>query len=622
MRLPPASPFAESARGRRAGTRWRKMDFATVSIGQDEQIVSVGGGVPRRFPGFAVDFVEGCREFKSIGEHMAVHGERHGWESLQIEALRSWMPELIESGLLVSAEDLHGRCAGSGGNAPAAAPSISAIGFPTGGERVDLVERALGSFANNARTHGRAVEFLVADSSSSPGERAAFRDRLGALARERKVPVRYAGEDEKRVLAGALARTGIDPEIIEFALFDPLAMGFACGANRNALLLREAGRMFCSIDDDVICELAAPPAAASGLKLFSQSDPFWRAVYQDHDEVIGQATFVDRDFLAAHEELLGRELPAICGDLTVADLDLDQVKDELLRRIWARPVRVRATFSGHLGDPGIPTSIYYLYYGGENRRRLTSSPERYRAALGSRNLLAVAPRCAIGDASLSPGMAMGLDHRELLPPFFPVLHAEDFVFGATLWQCASGALLGHVPLAIRHEPRPGKSILQPADLNANRRAVIFEFAHLLRRVILHFARGESASTAERMQLLGRHLRELAAQPSKDFTEFIRAHVMEHESAKLDRLEEERAESTDIPEFWHRDVAAYVAHVRESLTAPDFDIPFDLKGARSDEENRALMQRLFARFGALLEGWPEMVRAAREMRERGEWMKAL
>ena len=37
--------------------------------------------------------------------------------------------------------------------------------------------------------------------------------------------------------------------------------------------------------------------------------------------------------------------------------------------------RVRATFTGHIGDPGIPTSAYNLYYEGENFERLTSSEE-------------------------------------------------------------------------------------------------------------------------------------------------------------------------------------------------------------------------------------------------------
>ena len=594
------------------------MDFTAHSVGAEEQIVTVHGGVPQRFPGFAADFAHGCGEFRPLDEHLATHGDKHAWGSLEADALRSWLPRLIEAGVLVSAEDVHRRCCeGAPAQAP---PPIGAIGFPTGGDRVDLVARALASFAGNARANGRSVNFLVADSSTEPAQRAAFRAGLRALGGDQRVL--YGGEEEKRRFAHGLVRAGLAPDVVEFALFDPLGLGFACGANRNALLLHEAGRMFCSVDDDVICDIAAAPPSASALKLFSQSDPFTRSVYASGADALAAANFAPHDFLGAHEAMLGRDLASLCAGLGVDDLDVTQAKDDLLKRLWSRPTRVRATFTGHLGDPGIPTSVYYLYYDGENRRRLTATERHYRAALASRHLRAHAPQRAVGDASLSPGMAMGLDHRELLPPFFPVLHAEDYVFGATLWQGASDSVLGHLPLAVRHEPRPGKTILQPAQLGSTRCPAIFEFAHLLRRIILHFGRAESAPTATRLRFLGRHLADIAAQPHRDFVEFLRSHVIEHESAKCDRLEEDLEEAADIPEFWHRDVRAYLAHVRDALTAPDFDIPLDLKGARSDDEIRALMQELIAQFGALLGAWPDLVEAARAENGRGEWMEEL
>ena len=71
------------------------------------------------------------------------------------------------------------------------------------------------------------------------------------------------------------------------------------------------------------------------------------------------------------------------------------------------------------------------------------------------------------------------------------------------------------------------------------------------------------------------------------------------------------------EYWRDDVQAYLQHVREALTYEDFDIPFDLKSRGTPEENRRLMQRMVSEFGGLLQEWPAMVEAARELRDAGK-----
>lgn len=577
------------------------------------------GETPRVFPGFVVDFVNSCEEFRSIAAHVACYAEKHAWGALEADSLQSWLPELTRSRLLISTADLLAACAAHAAPAP---PPIQTIGFPTGGDRSDLVARALGSFAENARIHGRRVDFLVADSSADPRHRAAFREASREQAKSHGVRVRYAGDEEKRRLAAKLIRRGIAPDVIEFALFDPLGIGFACGANRNALLLHEAGRMFCSVDDDVICKLASAPPTAARLKLFSSCDPFTRWLFADREAAIQHAGSVDADFLASHETLLGRGLAELCAGVDPRSLDASQIGDDFLRRAWTGGGLVRASFSGHLGDPGIPTSTYYLFYEGENRRRFTADEAGYRAALAARSVFALAPCTAIGDASTSPGMAMGLDHRELLPPFFPVLHAEDFTYGATLWQTVPGAFLGHAPLAVRHEPRPGKTILQPSDLGPERRAVVFEFSHLIRRIILRHHRHETAAPADRMRHLGRHLVTLGTQSAADFADYLATQVLEMESEKLCDLEEMLRENSAAPEWWRADLDRYLLHVRSALMHDDFDIPFDLKCRGKAEDVRGLIRALLSRYGALLEAWPDLVAAATEIDAAIEWMPAV
>ena len=602
------APGATSARS------WRKTDFLAVSAGEELHIVCARDGTPFTAPSFAVDFVFGCRKFLPLEEHLAEHAGKHGWGRLQLEALHSWLPRMMEAGLLISSQQVHERCAAMKG-ADERPAHIAAVGFPTGGDRTALLGRALESFAANFREHGRTADLLISDGSREASHRAAFR----ALAHSIEGRVLYAGEEEKRRHLAALARrSGCDPAALEFALFDPLGTGFSCGANRNAILLHCAGQLCGSVDDDMVCRLTAPPASAARLSLFSTCDPFTRHLFADRESAFAAASFVAQDFLAAHEAMLGRELGALFHDtMDETALDLENAGDELLRRLESGPARIRTTFAGHVGDPGIPTSIYYLDFAAENRARLPHSEAEYRALFATRSVLAHAANVAVGDASVSPGMAMGLDARELLPPFFPVLHAEDYVFGATVWQCCPHALAGHLPCAIVHDPVPGKPILQPTDLGAERRLVVPEFAHLIRRIILLHSLPDTADTTARMSALGRHLAQFGAMPARDFAHCLREIVLGHESEKIEWLTGQLREDEGASAHWRRDVQAYLDHTREAVADHDFDIPFDLKTGRSPEENRAFMQRLFAEFGRLLEQWPAIFAAAREMNARGE-----
>jgi hypothetical protein len=590
---------------------WRRAFFHAMTSGDEIAVAYRRGQSPVQVPSFVIDFVLGCEKFRPLEIHIAKHVDKHGWCELQTASLRSWLPQLTGAGLLVSSVQLHAACRKSAGPSPPP-QAIEAIGFPTGGDRVEIMRRALDSFRENLQTYGRRAELLIADSSRNSAQRAAFR----ALAREYSGGVLYAGEEEKRRFAADLARHGDIPlEAIEFMLFDPLDTGFTCGANRNAVLLHGAGRMICSVDDDVVCRLAAPPQSRAEFALYATSDPFYRCVFADRPATLAAAQYVETDFLAMHEAMLGHSLGSLLPD-DPTSIDFQRANDEILRRLEESTPRVRTTFTGHFGDPGIPTSTYYLYFDEENLERLTASEAHYRSAFASRNVFTLAAQPSAGDASVSPGMAMGLDHREVLPPFYPVLHAEDFVYGAALWRCRPDAVLGQLPCAILHDPPSGKPIVQPSDLTSGNRAVIFEFAHLMRRLILTHQLAPRASAAERMQALGRGLAEIGRIPHDDFRDFLRVQTLEHESERLGYLERRLRENPDAPEFWRDDVQALIDHSREALAYDDFDIPFDLKAARSPEENRRLMQVLIARFGESLQAWSAMVTAARELREEG------
>lgn len=595
---------------------WRHTPFSSYVAGEDLHSVYVRGRTPVLVPSYVVDFVSRCTQFRPLAEHIAKHAESHAWGSLEIDALRSWMRKVKEAGMFISRGELHARAVAI--HDPQASPAkITAIGFPTAGDHVELVTRALTSFVENVRAHGRTADFIIADSSPHPAQRGRLRAQTGELSRDLDLPVRYLGEPEKRRMAAELVRrSGCRPEAVEFGLFDPHGAGFACGGNRNALLLHEAGGVLSTVDDDAICELGSGPATESRLALFSNGDPYERCVFDDREGAIEAVTFKARDYLAEHEKLLGRDLGDLMQQTRVEEVDVARAGLGLLRLVEFGAARVRTTFTGYAGDPDSPASSSYFFHKGLHRERPARQKEGYRAGLAERSVSARVPVPSLGDDSVSSGLAVGLDHRELLPPFFPVLRAEDIVFNAAAWKCCVGFVSGHLPFSVRRDSSADPTTLLPGELNRERRTATFEFAQIVRAVMAGYQPAPHFDTVTRMRKLGRYFSEFAARPAADFREALQQVVLGHESRKIIALEESLRTETDAPDFWRRDIQDFVDYSREALEHEDFDIPYELKARRTIEENRELMQKLIRGYGLLLEDWPAIVSAARDLRREG------
>jgi len=588
----------------------RRADLTAVAAGAGWQAVAARGAAETGlWPSFAVDFLLGCHEFKPLSEHLYAYARHHSLGSDQVREISHWAGEMAGAGLLAGLGALVRRCveAGSGAWEPA---RINAIAIPTAGSE-DRLRRVITSFARNARRHGRTLEIAVSANGPAGGV-GATAALVAGLARTESVKIDLLDDAVRERYGARLARAaGVDPAIAAFALSDPFGAGFACGANRNALLLRHAGRPYLSLDDDVVCEMAAAPEPVEqgGLLVFSSRDAFERWFYPGYEKAFEKPRTTDCDYAALHERMLGRSVSSFLA--RESNLEFIGASDSLFRRIGETDGRIVATFTGHYGHPGVPTSCYYLSYRGQTLARLTGQGEaQYRAFLASGGVCALVPRMAIADASLSPGMAIGIDARSLIPPFPPVMHAEDFVWGAVVWGCCGAGFAGHLPVALRHDPGIGRGIIAP-PLAGGRPVALWEFAHLLRGLVTGWRppAGET-ETASRMDSLGRWLCEIAGPPEAEFHETLRSFVLQHESEKIGYLEDCLAEESDAPGYWRRDVEDYIEQTRLALLAPDFDIPFDMRERWSAPDARLLMQRLILEYGRLLCAWPGLVEAAR------------
>lgn len=606
---------------------WRRAPIRTWPLGTNLTAVQVvTSQTVHVLPVTTAEWLQGCTDWTSLEEHLERYRYRHATDTRDWEAFIQTVPALCESQLLVSGHDLLRWCR-SEVPPQSTRATISAVGFPTGGpDGLKLAPRAVRSFAENLRDHGREADLIVCDSSLDPALRERQRTQLRTLAQQLGRPIRYFGTEEKQRFAEHLVRLGAcSPEVAEFALGDPFETGFAPGANRNVLLLVQAGSMFCSVDHDVLCRVTrAPEPGSASLSLFSDCDPFARWTFVDRAAADKVTLWETPDHLALHESMLGCETGRLLPAEIDESIDFHNAADSILERLPYGTTRVRATFCGHSGEPGVPGAAYYLAYRGVNRERLTASETHYRESLSSRCLLAHSPNPAVGDASLSPGVAFGMDHRDLLPPFFPVLHAEDFSWSALAWQCCPGAVFGLLPWAVAHEPIPGKAFLQVRDLTNAPPFVIWEWAHLMRFWTLSWRPPSGADASTRIRAIASVLEGIASLPEADFGNELQRVALATVSHQIAFYETQLTSETEhAPDFWRADVEAYLTHLQRSVACDGFELPLDLQQqGRSLPEARAIARLLVGRYAAVLSAWPDMVAAALDMKREGHLIGVL
>lgn len=558
----------------------------------------------------AADALVAARRFRPLAEHIDL--ATRGCPAEEAANIQGGLLALADAGMFVSFADLRRVCLPD--QAP---PPIDLVAIPSA-DRPAAAERAVASLLADARRFARDREIVVADGSADPAVRADYRARLAGLARAHAARLVYVGEGERREFIARLAARGHDPELLAFALADPERTGMAYGTGRNALLLRAVGRRFVCLDDDVVARPVDPPDALPGLTLFTgdgegydnyQPQDIW--FYPDRAAAHAAARWSGGEALAGHAEMLGRPLPALLAAVPAgAPIELDDCLDRaILRRLRAGQGRVRVTFQGLLGDLGWYAPTWCLLFDRANRERLLASEATYRRALVStRQALRLVRRATVGDGRFCQGAVLGLDHRDLLPPFFPVGRYEDGVFRTTLRALDETALFGHVPSALVHEPVAGRAWAEGDVWRPGGWARLGE-------IVVQCVRAAASPTS--VAALGAHLRELGRLAPADFRAFVALRLWRQKELYARHLETLLARHGGGPAYWADDVRRHLGALAEHAATREYPAPRDLLGESGDPDRAlARAQRLVARFGELLVAWPDIERTTAELADAG------
>jgi hypothetical protein len=243
-------------------------------------------------------------------------------------------------------------------------------------------------------------------------------------------------------------------------------------------------------------------------------------------------------------------------------------------------------------------------------QRLTLTEKQYQSAMNSREMLRVADRPTIEVPEFCMATTLGLDNRDLLPPFMPVQRNEDGIFSATLRKCLDESYCAHLPMAVLHDPVEVRGY-EPAFVALNK----IRFSDVLLSCINAYVPHDWLPPCERMQSLGKYLMELGSLPHVEFKNYIRLWLSQQAGKRIVHLEKILKEQTDAPEYWSVDIKRAIESLQTAVLKPDYLVPADLLSQRTAEEAKLLSQRLVCRYGELLDAWPSLMANARELATR-------
>ena len=350
---------------------------------------------------------------------------------------------------------------------PEPLPALSVVGLLTR-DRVERVTRALASFHENARRHGRRPSLRGGGQLGGPLHagrvpRGAGGDSRGRTRSRRRSS--YVGLREREAFVGRLAALGIDPDAARFGVLDVTGLRIRGGREPERAPARRRGRAVPERGRRRRLRAGAVPCArAPGVELFAGGGDgyenynpadFW--FFADRAALERAVRSEDTDALGLARAPAGPRPGAACREAGRArPLALDRFAPSLLERVLARGGQVRVTLAGLFGDIGWYAPTWLLLLTGASRERFTGSEAAYLSACASRQALRVVPRPTITDGRYFQSTLLGLDNRVPLPPFMPVQRYEDGVFRIALRACFEDAYFAHLPWAAFHDGDEGR----------------------------------------------------------------------------------------------------------------------------------------------------------------------
>jgi hypothetical protein len=544
-------------------------------------------------------------DFGTIQEHLE-YISRYVFRGIDETVFRNCIRDLHESGLLITKNEALVKLRSQ--EFMRNDVKISVATWITK-DRPDSLIASIESFIANFKKYGHELNFFVSDDTLKNTESERLSARLNSIAQKQSINLIYMGQKERRKLHDAILEKtspdGLPAEVLDFAMLGLDGISPSHGANRNTVLLANAGKMILCTDDDVFCDLRLPKYDGIDFELTTNFRSDIMESYPDRTALVQAHPSGPADLLSFHDRLLGKHIAEIIGDFNnIEKFKLKNLSHSHLTHLLTGGGFIRATVAGISGDSGLPSPRYLVRLDGTARERYTSSESILHSALRSREMFMTASHYAVAINANFPGMNFGLDNRRILPPFLPVMRGEDTIFSRMIKLISNDSLTGSLPLTITHDPEGHRMFDEQTIFNV--RPVLSE---LILIMLDSYQPPAGVCNAEGYSnALGNHLADIGSLPLDDFEEHMKRLWLLWGSRVTENIEMLLKKHDSRPAYWAEILETYATSIREHSRVNYISAALDLYAG--DERAAALSCRdIIRQYGEVLQWWPVIYDAA-------------
>ena len=547
-----------------------------------------------------------CSEFRTLEQHANnIIAQNPGMQGQQAD-IRGVLEKMCKAGIMRSAKSLTEalRKSPAASQADERKPVAAVITW----ERPEALERLLASIAANCDTSKLHCLYVIDDSRTEENT-----DRNRALAaqfaEQMDTPLHYLGQAEQQAFIDKLVHSLPERENAIRFLVDQSRWvdQFTAGLARNVALLVACGRRLVVMDDDVICELYDSPNP--DFRISISDDPREADFFTVADEWSYLRNQVNPDPVAQHLRYLGLSLSEAIGALGQQHLKASSLEGthNLLASELQPDSPVLITALGSLGCPGTESNTWLPGMAARSLQQMLASQKKTTNALTRRQVF-----CGRNCPQFSPRPNMsqitGLDNRQMLPPYLPILRGEDRLFGYMLdFVFPNGVTLDY-PAAVPHLPIPEREwTMKHLDFTPRGRFPLFFLDKVMERKAFCHAAGPD----DRTRVLSGLFRELATTPSETLKSMQRDAALDIGSANLLQLNELLASGKSAPVDWQNYLRNGITQLSAGLDAASRG-DYPAKGLPANLEGEALVsfwREAWGGFAEALAAWPEIREAA-------------